>query len=91
VLDIGGKDAMFMKKKIRYKDEPIEVGPLLDDFLPAPKDLVPKEELIKVTLTLSKSSVTFFKDRAKKHHTKYQRMIRGVVDGYAELYSKYPE
>lgn len=77
-----------MKKKIHYTDEPIEVGPVLHDFLPAPKDLVPKEDGVKVTLTLSKSSVSFFKTQAKKHHTKYQRMIRGIIDQYAKQYSK---
>ncbi len=77
-----------MKKKTTYTDEPMEIGAVIEDFLPAPKYLVPKEEVIKVTLALSKSSITFFKKQAKEHHTKYQKMIRSVVDGYAYRYSK---
>jgi hypothetical protein len=33
---------------------------IVDDFLPSPEDLVFKEENVKVTITLSKSSVDFF-------------------------------
>ena len=77
-----------MKKKIKYTDEPIESIQIVEDFLPAPKDLVPKEEAVKVTISLSKSSIAFFKQQAKKHHTKYQKMIRSVVDGYAHQYSE---
>jgi len=77
-----------MKKKITYTDEPMEVGDAIKDFLPAPENLVPKEEIVKVTISLSKSSIAFFKTQAKKHHTKYQKMIRSVVDGYAHRYEK---
>ena len=76
-----------MKKKIKYTDEPIEAIRIVEDFLPTPKNLVPKEEVVKVTISLSKSSISFFKEQAKEHHTKYQKMIRSVVDGYAERYS----
>jgi predicted DNA binding CopG/RHH family protein len=54
------------------------------DFLPAPADLVPREENVKVTLTLSRRSLDFFKREAKKRHVPYQRMIRALVDTYAE-------
>jgi len=36
------------------------------------------------TLALSKRSVEFFKREAAKHHTQYQRMIRRLLDAYAE-------
>ncbi|MCZ6548302.1 MAG: CopG family transcriptional regulator, partial [Deltaproteobacteria bacterium] len=48
-----------------------------------PEDLVFKEENIKVTMSLSKSSVEFFKREAKKHRTQYQKMIRRLLDLYA--------
>lgn len=57
------------------------------DFLPPPERLAIPEETIKVTLLLSKGSVRFFKRQATQHHTKYQRMIRALVDQYAERYS----
>jgi hypothetical protein len=31
---------------------------------------------------LSETSVDFFKKEARKHHTKYQRMIRALLDRY---------
>ncbi len=77
-----------MKIEPTYTDEPMKTGKIVQDFLPSPDQLVPKEEVIKVTLSLSKSSVVFFKNQAKKHHTKYQKMIRSVVDSYAERYTE---
>ncbi len=56
------------------------------DFLPPPSQLVAKEETTKVTIALEKSSIDFFKRQAKKNHTKYQRMIREVLDQYAFHY-----
>jgi hypothetical protein len=57
-----------MKSKIRYRDEPIGAYKVIEDFLPSPDQLVLKEDTVKVTLSLSKSSVAFFKKQAKKHH-----------------------
>ena len=72
------------KKKIKYTDEPLGPVRIVDDFLPSPDELVYKENNVKVTITLSKSSVDFFKKEAKKHHTQYQKMIRRLLDIYAE-------
>jgi predicted DNA binding CopG/RHH family protein len=57
---------------------------VIPDFLPAPADLVPREENVKVTLSLSRRSLDFFKREAKKRRVPYQRMIRALVDTYAE-------
>ena len=67
--DIGEKERQFMKKKIIYTDEPLGDIEVLTDFLPAPAELAFREEAIKVTLALSKSSVDFFKSEASKHQT----------------------
>jgi predicted DNA binding CopG/RHH family protein len=52
------------------------------DFLPAPADLAFKEAQVKVTIGLSKTSVEFFKEAARRHHTQYQKMIRRLLDLY---------
>lgn len=56
------------------------------DFLPPPGDLVMPEETIKVTISLNRSSVEFFKRQAERYHTKYQKMIRELLDHYASRY-----
>ena len=61
---------------------------VIKDFLPPPDRLVLKEEKVKVTISLSKASIEFFKKEAKKHHTSYQKMIRRVIDFYASQYQK---
>ena len=76
-----------MKKKIVYTDEPMGDVEVIADFLPSPAELAFKEDGVKVTLALSKSSVDFFKSEASKHHTQYQRMIRRLLDSYVEAQS----
>lgn len=71
-----------MKQKIKYTNEPIEAR-VIQDFLPPPEDLVFKEDNVKVTMSLSRSSVEFFKQTARQHHTHYQKMIRSLLDTYA--------
>jgi predicted DNA binding CopG/RHH family protein len=71
-----------MKKKTRYKDEPMGRIKVVPDFLPSPEQLALKDETVKVTIALSKQSVDFFKNEARKHHTQYQKMIRRLLDEY---------
>ena len=77
-----------MSEKIRYTDEPLGNLKVVPDFLPRPEDLVFRDEGIKVTIALSKRSVEFFKSEALKHNTQYQRMIRRLLDAYAEHHSE---
>ena len=77
-----------MSAKIRYTNEPLGNLKVVPDFLPRPEDLVFREEGVKVTIALSRRSVEFFKDEARKHKTQYQRMIRRLLDAYAEHHSR---
>lgn len=58
------------------------------ETLPPPEDLVLKEDTVKVTISLSKASVEFFKREAKKHDTQYQKMIRKLLDFYVRQYNQ---
>lgn len=73
-----------MSGKARYTDEPLGRLEVIADFLPSPGELAYRDEAVKITLSLSKKSVDFFKNEAAKHHTPYQRMIRRLVDSYVE-------
>lgn len=68
---------------INYTDEPIKLGKRVIDFLPKPEELVLKETKKRVTITLSESSLDFFKRAAKKYGASYQAMIRRLLDLYA--------
>ncbi len=85
---IGDEANESMSAKIKYTDEPLGKLRVVPDFLPPPQDLVFRDEGIKVTLALSKRSVEFFKREAAKHHTQYQRMIRRLLDAYAEHHAQ---
>lgn len=79
-----------MKKKIKNQiiyDQPIGCLKAVNDFLPPPDQLFRPEKRIKITISLDEESLRFFKKLAKKSGTKYQRMIRDVVRGYATHYS----
>ena len=77
-----------MTTKIKYTNEPIGNPKVVADFLPRPEDLVFQDEGVKVTIALSKRSVDFFKVEAQKNNTQYQRMIRRLLDAYAEHHSR---
>ncbi len=85
---IGGKERGYMKGRIKYTDEPIGKLRVVPDFLPSPEELALKDETVKVTIALSKTSVDFFKKEAKKYNTQYQKMIRRLLDEYSALNRK---
>jgi len=59
----------------------------VDDFLPPPDKLALKEEGVKVTISLSRRSVDFFKAHAVRSNTSYQKMIRQLLDEYVRHHS----
>ena len=78
-----------MNKKARYTNEPLGKLRIIPDFLPAPEELAFRdEEGVKVTIALSRRSVDFFKREARERNTKYQRMIRRLLDAYTARYSR---
>ena len=76
-----------MKNKINYSDEPLGEVQVVADFLPAPSELVFREDTVKVTIALSKASIEFFKQEATKHKVSYQRLIRRLLDEYAHYHA----
>ncbi|MBU0503366.1 MAG: CopG family transcriptional regulator [Candidatus Omnitrophota bacterium] len=77
-----------MKARNNNSDMPIGKLTKIKDFLPPPAELAIPEETEKITISLNKSSIEFFKRQAQQHNTKYQRMIRELIDKYATQYSK---
>jgi len=67
---------------MKRKEKPVTIA----DFLPAPEELIPIEEMIKITIALDSDTLTFFKEYADKSGLKYQRIIREVLKGYTRKY-----
>ena len=65
--DIGVKESGGMKKDLKYEEAPEKIREALlevnqfENVLPPPELLIPKEETKKVTISLSKKSIDFFK------------------------------
>jgi len=77
-----------MKKKIIYTNKKLGKVKVVKNFLPKPEELVFKEDNVKVTINLSKSSLDFFKKLAKQHGSQYQKVIRNLLDSYSSYYSR---
>jgi len=76
-----------MKRKHYNENMPVGELKQIPDFLPPPGKLVFPEQRVKVTIELNKSSVEFFKRKASLHRTKYQRMLRALIDRYVAQYT----
>jgi len=88
-LVIGAAVKNDMKKKIQHKkiiytDEPIQLGETVKDVLPSHAEFVFRETTKKVTIALTKRSLNYFKNIADRHDIPYQKMIRMVLDEYAQ-------
>ena len=81
-IDHSGNEKRYMKKTIKYTDGEIGNVKIIEDFLPSPEELAFKDENTKITISLTKETVDFFKDEAKRHHTQYQKMILNLLDLY---------
>jgi predicted DNA binding CopG/RHH family protein len=77
-----------MTGKIVYTRDEIAKIKIIKDFLPPPSELVPRDDIVKVSLSLSRRSIDFFKNEARKQRVPYQKMIRTLVDGYAARVGK---
>jgi hypothetical protein len=64
-----------MKKKITYKDEPMNTGRIVKDFLPPPKDLVLRKGRV-VTLRLDDSTVAELQAEAKRKGLGVSSLVR---------------
>lgn len=68
---------------VNAKDHGISEKQVLNQ-IPSPGELAKREEKLKVTISLSTTTIDFFKKEALKHGTKYQKLIRAVLDEYVK-------
>ncbi len=76
-----------MKKNKTDMNMPVGNLTRVEDILPSPEELMATEKTIKVTLRLSENSIKFFKNYAARYNTKYQKVIRRLIDVYARKYA----
>ena len=72
-----------MKNKMTDKNMPVGKLTKVVDYLPPPGELIQPEDNVRITIHIRKSSINFFKKQAHRYHTKYQKMMREVLDRYA--------
>lgn len=82
------KGKRIYEQEIKYTDGEIGEVKIVKDFLPHPRELLFKDDSVKVTISLSKESVEFFKSEAATAHVPYQKMIRILLDKYTKHYKE---
>lgn len=81
-----------MSNTVNYTDDPTDIAEALEnadivsDFLPSPDKLVRRTEKEKITIAVDKRSLELYKRYAKTHNAKYQTMMNGVLDAYANKF-----
>lgn len=74
------------RKSPDWQNLPIEKINQTAKRMPYPIGLVSSEKKVLVTIYLNKFTIDFFKKEANRYHTKYQRMMRTVLDLYANAH-----
>jgi len=76
-----------MNKKTKHDpDRPQGKITFIKDDLPSPSELARSFKTKKITIDLEEATLDFFKRRAQKHDSKYQRLMREVLKQYAKKY-----
>jgi hypothetical protein len=88
LVPLAQRSEAMSNRTVKYIAGEIGRVKVIGDFLPSPDTLVAREDNVKVTLGLSRRSVEYFKRAAKARRVPYQRMIRALVDAYAERQGK---
>lgn len=81
-LDIGERAGSFMRKSIKYTDEPMDLTPVAD-FLPPPQELKLRTRRVKVTLEVGEPTIELFRKTAGKSHADYRALMSALLDFYA--------
>jgi predicted DNA binding CopG/RHH family protein len=55
--------------------------------LPSPQELAKSDHRVKITIELDEATVLFFKKEAEAQNTKYQRMMREILNYYAKRFA----
>ena len=70
-----------MNNETEYSDEPMEIGREVK-ILPNAAELANMARTERATLTLTKTTLDFFRQQAKKEHVSYNVLIRNALDEY---------
>lgn len=79
---IGVKGGKFMSNKIKYTDQDLEFGEVIEDFLPLPSQLIPKQKTVEIKINLTEEKLLLIEKEAKTKRISYQDLIESIIDNY---------
>ncbi|AFZ53272.1 hypothetical protein [Cyanobacterium aponinum] len=77
-----------MNNKIRYTDEDLEFGEIVEDFLPPPEKLTLKGIKIQIPVELTEKNLSFLKQEANRNNISYQNLIELIINEYIEQHGQ---
>ncbi|MBF0378415.1 MAG: BrnA antitoxin family protein [Desulfamplus sp.] len=76
-----------MKKKIKYTDEPMDNVKVIEDFLPAPNELIFKDKSVLENqlgrITLDNDILEWFKSHSKDYQNQINSILRNYIKSNA--------
>ena len=72
-----------MKRRTALSPEPRGRLRVVQDTLPHPRELVPREDSVQVTCALSREAAEFFRLEAAQTKLPVHRLLRRVLEAYA--------
>jgi len=82
---------MKKESKTKLNNQNVNEVSRFKSSMPSLDQLAQKEDAVKVTLSLTKSSVDYFKSEAAKREVCYQVMIRNLIDEYVKHFANKSE
>ncbi len=73
-----------MNSKIRYTDEELEFGEIVEDFLPPPSQLIAKQKKVTITIELTEEKLQLIESEAKKKQLSYSSLIESILNDYTQ-------
>jgi predicted DNA-binding protein YlxM (UPF0122 family) len=71
-----------MSNKIKYTDQDLEFGEIVEDFLPPPSELIPKQKKVEIKLNLAEEKLLLIEKEANKKNISSQDLIESIIDKY---------
>ena len=72
-----------MKRRTALSAEPRGRLRVVQDTLPHPRELVPREDSVQITCALSREAAEFFRLEAAQTRLSVHRLLRRVLEAYA--------
>lgn len=69
-----------MNSNIKYTNPSLEFGEIVEDFLPSPSQLIPKQKTVEFTINLTEEKLLLIEKEAHQKSISSQNLIQSIID-----------